>query len=73
MGKITAVSRGAFPLVQFIVQMSYIKILKCIDTMGSNNTMVTSVALLGASVKWVYYRYDAQGKMTGETEFRYPE
>lgn len=57
----------AFTRIKYKIYFEDARILSCNDTKACNNVMATTVALGPQRICWIYYNYDVNGKLLGNT------
>ncbi len=51
------------PVTSYTIKMENIGVLACLESMGCNNAMATSVSLQAARIGWTYYQLDKSGML----------
>lgn len=59
------------PVILYTIKMENIIVSGCSESMGCNNVMTSSTAIVATRIGWTYYQTDAAGKQTVSRKYGY--
>lgn len=60
---------GGSPIISYTIKMESIAVTSCIEAMGCNNVMTTTVVLQATRIGWTYYDQSRTGTQTVSRKF----